>query len=81
MADYAETWKFLSYVWRDYYEGKCTIKDVLAEYDKHGFQVNQDLPGNGCWEEMYLNTPDAKVILTVRDSDDVWFKGTEYMLI
>ena len=26
-------------------EGKATIEEVIAEYDKHGFDTNQDIPG------------------------------------
>ena len=33
------------------------------------------MPGNGCWEALYNACPDAKVILTVRQSDEVWFKS------
>ena len=44
----------------------------IAEYQNHGFQGNQDVPGNFYWEELYNASPDAKVILTVRDSEDDW---------
>ena len=73
VADTGETGEFLSLVWRDYVEGKTTIDEVINAYDKHGFDANQDLPGNLLWEDLYrvLIERDAttKVILTVRDSD------------
>ena len=60
----------------DYYEGRATIDDVLEEYAKHGFHCNQDLPGNVLWEDLYRGLgPDTKVILTVRDNDEVWWRS------
>ena len=50
VADYMETAEFLSFVWRDYLRGKVKIEEVIAEYDKHGFDCNQDVPGNLLWE-------------------------------
>ena len=41
-----------------------------AEYQKHNFHANQDYPGNFMWEDLYNASPNAKVILTVRDSDE-----------
>ena len=79
VADYMETVEFLSFVWRDYIDGKATIDDVINAYDKHGFDANQDIPGNLLWEDLYraLIKRDAntKVILTVRDSDAAWWKS------
>ena len=54
VADFMETTEFLALIWRDYLEGKATIEDVIAEYDKNGFDANQDLPGNLLWEELYI---------------------------
>ena len=45
VADYLETTEFLSGVWKDFFEGQATIEDVLAVYEQHGFDANQDLPG------------------------------------
>ena len=51
---------------------KQELKKIEA-YEKHGFDANQDLPGNVYWEELYNASPKGtKVILTVRDSDDIW---------
>ena len=60
VADYPETIKYLSEIWLVYYEERCSIEDIIQEYDKHGFEANQDFPGNGCWEELYNSNPDCK---------------------
>ena len=76
VADYMETAEFLSFIWRDYLRGEASIEDVIAEYDKNGFDANQDIPGNLLWEDLYRAMPkDTKVILTVRDSDAAWWKS------
>ena len=63
-------------VWLDFYEGRASIQKVLAAYDEHGFDANQDLPGNMLWEEMYDASPKGtKVILTIRESDEKWWKS------
>ena len=33
------------------------------------------MPGNFLWEDLYTASPNAKVILTVRDNDKVWWKS------
>merc|ERR1711868_55801 len=72
VADYMETWEFLSIVWRDYVIGKASIDDVIAAYEKHGFDTNQDIPGNLLWHDLYQammkKDKNTKVILTVRDN-------------
>lgn len=76
VADYMETAEFLSGVWLDFYEGRASIQKVLAAYDEHGFDANQDLPGNMLWEELYDASPKGtKVILTIRESDEKWWKS------
>jgi len=75
VADYPESALFLSDVWFDYFHGKITIERVIEEYKRHGFKANQDLPGNFMWYELLKASPDAKVILTVRDSTDKWQKS------
>lgn len=45
------------------------------EYKKHGYTVNQDWPGNMLWEELYNASPNAKVILTIRDCDEQWWES------
>ena len=57
VADSLETAEFLSDVWREFCEGKATINDVLTAYEENGFEVNQDLPGNMLWEDLYSASP------------------------
>ena len=60
----------------DFFEGRASIQKVLAAYDEHGFDTNQDIPGNMLWEEMYEASPKGtKVILTIRESDEKWWKS------
>ena len=77
VADYYETVEFLSFVWRDYVEGTASIDDVIAAYDKNGFDASQDIPGSLLWEDLYRalirGNKNIKVILTVRDSDEAWW--------
>ena len=77
MADFVDTFNCsLSNRWDDYLKGKIPIQSVLAEYKNLGFDANQDIPGNYKWEELYDALPaDTKVILTVRDSEDVWWNS------
>ena len=75
VADYGETIFYLTEIWTDYLQGKVSIKNVIEEYTKLGFQANQDFPGNMYWEELFHASPNAKVILTVRDNADVWNKS------
>ena len=47
VADYVETVEFLSDVWVEYVNGRCSIRKVIAEYNKHGFHglktgINKD---------------------------------------
>ena len=80
VGDSLETIESLGPIWVEYIEGKVTIQDVIAEYDKHGFDANQDLPGNLLWEDLYnamgsKTGNETKVILTIRDSDEKWFQS------
>ena len=48
---------------------------TVKAYKDHGFDANQDFPGNVRWEELYNALPKGtKVILTVRDDEKVWFR-------
>ena len=71
-----ETTEFLAITWMQYFDGKIWIEKVIEAYENHGFDANQDSPGNLYWEELYNASPNgAKVILTVGDSDDSWQKS------
>merc|ERR1712227_636815 len=67
-----DTMEHLAITWLEYMDGKISIEKVLAKYHEHGFQANQDLPGNILWEDLYNASPNAKVILTVRDTTEAW---------
>jgi len=43
VADIVETATLLLDVWLAYYDGKATIEDVINEYEKHEFNMNNDL--------------------------------------
>ena len=71
-----DTMTYLSKIWLKYLDGKATIAEVVAEYEKHGFDSCQDIPGNYHWKELYDHLgPDTKVILTVRDNADRWWNS------
>merc|ERR1712227_28815 len=72
VADYLETTGDLAREWNDFIYGKSTIKPVIEKYKKCGYQANQDVPGNFYWKDLYDASPDAKVILTVRDDVETW---------
>ena len=73
VADGMETLEFLAIIWSEYLDGQISINKVVQAYDDYEFDANQDLPGNACWEELYHASPKGtKVILTIRDSDEVW---------
>ena len=63
----------LSRYWWDYMQGSAEISTVLEAYATNGFNVNQDLPGNFYWEQLFEKSPHSKVILSVRDSESAWF--------
>ena len=76
MADLMETVEFLAIPWSEYFDGKLTIEDILKAYEDHGFDANQDWPGNVRWEELYNSSPKGtKVILTVRDNEEIWLRN------
>ena len=59
--------EFLSDAWYKFSVGQVDIDDVVAEYDKYRFDVNQDAPGNLHWQELLAVSPKGtKVILTGR---------------
>jgi len=73
VADYMETAEFLSEDWMKYLKNEITTTQLLAAYEREGFDANQDVPGNMIWHELFDASPnDTKVILTVRDNEDIW---------
>ena len=76
-----ETVEFLAIPWAEYFDGKLTIEDILKAYEDNGFDANQDWPGNIRWEELYNASPKGtKVILTVRDNEDVWHRNALFTI-
>ena len=58
--------------WLDLYlKGKNA--DFISMYQ--GVDVVTDLPAAFWYQEIFEAFPDAKVVLTVRDSEDVWLKS------
>ena len=53
VADFMETTEFLAIIWTKYFDGKIGIEKVIKAYEDHGFDANQDTPGNVYWEELY----------------------------
>lgn len=72
VAEFPETIVYFTDIWNDLLEGKCTLHDVIQHYDSLGYDSCNDFPGNAYWEEFYKSIEGAKVILTVRDNEDVW---------
>ena len=63
-------------LWLDFINGELeSIDEIISAYEKLGFDALQDLPGNLYWEQLYDACPDAKIILTVRDSDEIWYNS------
>jgi len=61
--------------WMDYMDGKCGIETMIQKYDAEGFDVTSDLPFNGLALDAFQQMEDCKIILTVRDNEDVWLKS------
>ena len=66
VADFMEMAEYLTGPWSRYLEGNGSIDQVIESYKLHGFDVNQDYPGNFAWEELYEALPsDTKVTLSL----------------
>ena len=57
--------------------GKATIQDVALEYDAHNVEVLVDHPCMFFWKQFAEIWPKAKVILTMRDNTDVWWRSAK----
>ena len=75
VADTMENIEFLMDVWLRFVTGKCSIDEVVERYKQHGFDANQDSPSNFLWHELHTACPSAKVILTVRDNEEIWWRS------
>ena len=74
VADILEQLELVSNEWLAFVSGTGSIDDVIATFDKNGFDTAQDFPANMNWEALYdASPPGTKVLLTVRDNDKQWF--------
>jgi sulfotransferase family protein len=58
-------------MWRDAMEDKPVDWDVVFK----DYVATVDWPGGGVWESIYAANPDAKVLLSTRQSADAWWKS------
>jgi len=75
--DAGELMLYMRDVWTDFFEGKATIQDVALEYDAHNVEVLVDHPCMFFWKQFAEIWPKAKVILTMRDNTDVWWRSAK----
>ena len=80
-ADVAEANEFFHKGWMNYIYGKSDIKTLIKLYDEQGFEVSSDLPFNGLALEAFREIKNCKIILTVRDNEDVWLKSYQSNLV
>ena len=62
----------------DYFEGRLEAKELMALYKDVDVVVDQ--PACTMWNIFFEAYPEAKVILMVRDSPEVWFQSYTKML-
>jgi len=75
--DAPEVHLFMRRTWIDFLAGKITIEEVAQEYEDQNVDVIVDSPGFFFWKEFHKIWPKAKVILTERDSTDVWWNSAK----
>jgi len=61
--------------WVSFMRGDSDFDSICKKVEKMGGESCSDLPWNLYWEEFFNKYPDSKVILTVRDSDEVWYRS------
>ena len=57
-----------SLLWANAFENKISVDTLLDYMADHGYNATTDYPGCLFYEEYFRRYPDAKVILSVRDS-------------
>jgi len=57
--------------WLKYLNNEISMKEVFLSYVDTGATFIQDRQSNWFWEELFNLDPNAKVILTVSDSDEI----------
>lgn len=75
--DAAEMHIYMRDIWADFMQGKVSLQDIANEYDSHNVDVIIDHPALFFWKQFTEIWPKAKVILTLRDSTDVWWRSAK----
>jgi len=73
--DAKETYSVMLHHWADVFEGKITIEDIARIYEEKGADVLIDIPCSTFWRQFKEIWPDVKIILTVRENNEVWYKS------
>ncbi|XP_077968414.1 uncharacterized protein LOC144422273 [Styela clava] len=74
--DYMENLYYLEGEWELIFKGMVSKELFHKMYDKLDAVV--DIPACHFWEDIHKAFPDCKVILTVRDSEELWLKSLLY---
>ncbi|XP_078488985.1 uncharacterized protein LOC104266153 [Ciona intestinalis] len=71
--DYMENFEFLENEWKQI----CTVGGSTKLFRKMYENVDAvtDLPGCIFWDEILKAFPEAKVVLTMRENEDVWYES------
>ncbi|XP_078490451.1 uncharacterized protein LOC100176603 isoform X2 [Ciona intestinalis] len=71
--DYMENFEFLEKEWKQI----CTVGGSTDLFRKmyENIDAVTDLPGCIFWDEILKAFPEAKVVLTMRENEDVWYKS------
>lgn len=69
-----------SHLWKDFAEGHSTVEDVITLMRRSGFNATIDHPAADIYMEQMRLFPDAKVILTVRESGAQWEKSWDTLM-
>lgn len=71
--DAMEHYQYHTNEWEKIYAGGATTQDIYRMYKD--VDAVTDVPAMGIWEEISRAFPDAKIILTERENDEVWLKS------
>jgi hypothetical protein len=67
-------------VWADYAEGKASAKEAIEIAVKEGYDATCDQPMADVFQQQMELYPDAKVILTVRDTPQKWAQSWKVLM-
>ena len=71
-------------LWKDYFQDKDKKEfSELAKYvyEDNGFTATVDFPGCLVWRELAERYPDAKLVLTVRDTPEKWWESASQTIL